>query len=80
MRVAVTFLAYAVLAQAASLPAWLREAAAQPVPIYPPKVSTVVLLQEEHLTVAPDGRRIVRERGAIKLLQRDRVTPSAYRQ
>ena len=60
-------------------PSWLLEAAAQNTPAYPSKVTRVVLLQEEHLTVAPDGRRMIRDRGAMKLLQRDRGAVTAGR-
>ncbi|MBC7927604.1 MAG: DUF3857 domain-containing protein [Bryobacteraceae bacterium] len=60
-------------------PGWVREATAQSVPSYPAKVTKVLLLQEESLTVSPDGRRTIRERGAIKFLARDRGSVSAYR-
>lgn len=50
-------------------PQWTRDAAAQPVPSYAAKVTAVVLLHEEMVTVDADGRRVMRERGAIKILQ-----------
>jgi hypothetical protein len=63
----------------AAAPSWVREAAGQAHGTFPPKVTKVVLLQEEHLTVAPDGKRVIRERGAIKFLQKDRESVAAYR-
>ncbi len=57
------------LQAAEDAPTWVHEAAAQNVPDYPSKVTSVVLLQEEMVTVDPDGRRVMRERGAIKILQ-----------
>src|ERR1044071_652546 len=68
------------IADAASgLPDWLTEAAAHPVPTYPVKVPSVVLLQEEAVTVNADGSRVMRERGAIKLLQPGSDNVRAYR-
>lgn len=54
---------------AADAPDWVRQAMASPQPSYPVKVPSVVLLQEEAVTVDADGRRVMRERGAIKVLQ-----------
>ena len=48
------------------VPDWVRQAAAQTVPQYPAKVFAVSLLQEESVTVDPDGRRVMRERGVVK--------------
>lgn len=67
------------LAAADDVPAWARELAARAVPEYPPKVSTVVLLSEEQVTVAPDGSRTMRERGAVRVLQRLSEEPAAIR-
>ena len=78
MRLALLFVA-ALNVVAAPTPAWVRDAARQTHGPYPPKVTKVVLMQEEHLTVAPDGKRVIRERGAIKFLQRDREPVAAYR-
>jgi hypothetical protein len=61
------------------LPDWLRQAAAQTVPAYPAKVDSVVLFQEEAVTVDADGRRVMRERGAIKILQPNSQKIEAYR-
>ncbi len=61
------------------IPQWVRAEAARTVPVYSAKVSSVVLLQEEQLTVAPDGRRTMRERGVIRILQRSRDAITAWR-
>ncbi len=53
---------------AEEVPAWLADLARQPAKSYPAKVSTVVLLAEEHLTVDEAGRRTMRERGAVRIL------------
>ena len=78
-RIVLALIATALSAYGANIPTWVREAAAQSVPSYPPKVSNVLLLQEEQLTVTPEGHRTIRERGVMKLLQRDRESISAYR-
>jgi hypothetical protein len=57
------------LTAAEDAPSWVRDAASQTVPDYSSKVTSVVLLQEEMVTVDADGRRVMRERGAIKILQ-----------
>jgi hypothetical protein len=53
-----------------NFPEWARQAANWKVSQYPAKVVAVILLHEETLTVAPDGKRTMRERGAVKILQR----------
>ena len=53
----------------APVPDWARQAMAQTAPAYGARVSSVVLLSEENVTVEPDGRRVMRERGAVKALQ-----------
>jgi transglutaminase-like putative cysteine protease len=60
-------------------PDWARQAAARAVPRYPVKVTAVVLFHEESLTVEPDGRRTMRERQAVKILQRSSDNPIATR-
>jgi hypothetical protein len=50
-------------------PDWARKAASAAVPSYPARVTSVMLFHEESLTMDPDGRRTMRERGVIKLLQ-----------
>jgi len=61
------------------VPDWAREAAARSIPDFSSKVSSVALLQEEVVTVDPDGRRVMRERGAIKILQPANEKIQAYR-
>ena len=73
------FVAALPLLAADAPPSWLMEAAAQTTPAYPSKVTRAALLQEEHLTVAPDGKRVIRDRGALKVLQRDRGAVTASR-
>jgi hypothetical protein len=68
------------LARAADpIPDWVTQQAAAKVPSYPAKVTTVTLLEEEVVTVDPDGRRVMRERGAIRVLQPGGEMPEAYR-
>jgi len=66
-------------AYADDVPAWIKDAAALPVPAYPAKVRSVVLLHEEAVTVEADGRRVMRERGAIRILQPNGDSIRAYR-
>ena len=61
------------------VPEWAKEAAVRAVPDFSSKVASVVLLQEETVTVDPDGRRVMRERGAIKILQPSNEKIEAYR-
>lgn len=50
-------------------PEWARDAARmQSKAEYPAKVNAVTLFHEVQLTVNPDGRRLIRERGAIRML------------
>src|SRR5579872_3263229 len=67
------------LAHAANdVPDWVRQVVSGAVPTYPVKVTAAVLLQEEAVTVDADGRRVMRERGVIKILQPggDRISAS----
>lgn len=58
------------LAKAAdAVPEWVKEAAAATVPAYAGKVTSVKLFQEEVVAVDADGRRVMRERGVVKILQ-----------
>src|SRR5215831_13195819 len=50
-------------------PDWVKQAAARTTPEYGVKVISAVLMQEEAVTVEPDGKRVMRERGVIKVLQ-----------
>jgi hypothetical protein len=61
------------------VPQWIRDAASLPAPSYPPKVASVVLLQEEQVNVDGDGRRVMRERGAVRILQQGNHGLAAYR-
>jgi transglutaminase-like putative cysteine protease len=62
------------------IPDWVRQAAAQSVPAYPPKVTSVVLLREETVTVHADGSRLTRVRGVEKILQPGGETVRAGRE
>ena len=79
MRIAALYFIAAACSAADAVPSWVRQAAASAVPTYPAKVDTVVLLQEEQLTVSPDGKRSMHERGAIKFLDKGRRFARAYR-
>ena len=57
------------LQAAGDAPDWVRQAMAAAAPNYPVKVPAAVLFQEEAVTVDPDGHRVMRERGAIRVLQ-----------
>jgi hypothetical protein len=63
-----------------STPAWVHDAALlAPKTDFPAKVSSVVLLHEEHLTVNSDGKWSATERGVIKIVQGGRHNISAWR-
>lgn len=79
MRIGCGLLLAAALYGAEDVPEWARQAAAQPAPGYPAKVYAVGLLQEESVTVDAEGRRVMRERGAIKVLQKSADSIRAYR-
>ena len=76
---AVLLFCIAGLSAAEEVPQWVRDAAAAQVPSYPAKVATVVLFQEEQLTVDSDGRRVMRERGAVRVLKQAKRRLAAYR-
>ncbi len=68
------------LVMAKDAPQWVIDAARQPARSdYPARVSTVVLLQEEQLTVDAAGKRVMRERGVLRILGTGREKVSAYR-
>lgn len=69
MSLLLLLLLLALPAFAADAPAWAKSLAKQPVPAYAKDVQVVVLLNEEQLVVAPDGRRTMRVRGARRILQ-----------
>jgi hypothetical protein len=52
-------------------PQWVREAAANAVPGFGPKVSAVVILAEEHVSAESDGRIVTTTRRATRLLSRE---------
>ncbi len=60
-------------------PDWVMQTASMAAPTYPAKVSSVVLLREEVVTVATDGSRVMRERGALRILQPGNDDVAAYR-
>ena len=52
-----------------SVPDWVRSAAAQTIPAYPPEITAVVLLDDKTLTVSPDGHAIEHHRNVVKILR-----------
>lgn len=63
------FLAAAVLrAGQEPAPDWVKEAASRSLPAYPPEVHTAQLVDDEHLTVAPDGSTTRELREAVRIL------------
>ncbi len=79
MKILCLALALGPILSAADVPDWLQQAATQTVPTYPAKVGRVVLLREEVLTVEPDGRRVMRHREAVKIVQRGAGAPVGRR-
>ena len=79
MKTVCALLVAAALYGAEDMPEWARQAAAQPLPAYSAKVYSAVLLQEENDTVDSDGRRTMRERGVIKVLQKSTKSIEASR-
>jgi hypothetical protein len=59
----------AAYASSASVPDWVKQAAAEKLPAYPAETRAVVLLEETTLTVAPDGRGVEHIRRVIKILR-----------
>ena len=75
-----TLILHGGLARAAEpIPVWVMQQAAVSAPSYSAKVNTVTLLREESVTVDPDGRRVMRERGAVRILQPAGDRIEAYR-
>ena len=62
-------LACAAARAADPIPDWVTQQAAAKVATYPDRVSLVVLFREEAVTLDPDGRRVMHERGAVRILQ-----------
>lgn len=52
-----------------SVPDWVRTAAQQKLPDYPPETNAVVLLEDTTYTVAPDGSAVEHHRHVIKILR-----------
>jgi hypothetical protein len=52
-----------------SVPDWVRTAAAQKFPAYPPETNAVVLLNDTTYTVAPDGTAVEHVRRVTKILR-----------
>src|SRR3974390_1850611 len=69
----------ALFAAGDEVPDWVKQAAAIRLPDYPAQVTSVVLFREEAVTVDADGRRVMRERGAAKVLQPSGEKLEAYR-
>ena len=63
----------------AAAPEWVKQAASRIVPEYPAKVSSVVLLADESVAIDVDGKRVMHERGAVKILQRGGDAIQAFR-
>ena len=56
-------------AKSDSVPDWVRAAASQTIPAYPPETNAVVLLDDTRYTVAPDGRAVEHVRHVVKILR-----------
>jgi len=52
-----------------SVPDWVRDAAKEPLPIYPPNTDAVILLLEDTYTVNLDGKAVEHYREVIKILR-----------
>jgi hypothetical protein len=59
----------AVAAKHDSVPDWVRAAAAQTLPIYPPETNAVVLLEDTTYSVSPDGQATEHYRRVVKILR-----------
>src|SRR5947209_2205628 len=64
-----SFLVVPVCAAKDSVPDWVRTAAAQKIPAYPPETNAVILLDDTTYTVAPDGTAIEHNRSVMKILR-----------
>ncbi|HYK92154.1 MAG TPA: DUF3857 domain-containing protein [Acidobacteriota bacterium] len=80
MRYLLAFLLAGGLGFAKDLPQWVLDAAHQSAKSeYPVKVAALALLQEESLAVDSGGKRTMRERGVIRILQPSRSKLMAFR-
>jgi hypothetical protein len=52
-----------------SVPDWVRTAAEQKIPDYPPETNAVVLLEDTTYTVTPDGNAVEHYRRVVKILR-----------
>jgi transglutaminase-like putative cysteine protease len=52
-----------------SVPDWVRTAAEQKIPLYPPETNAVVLLEDTTYTVAPNGQATEHYRRVVKILR-----------
>jgi hypothetical protein len=81
MKTALLLLLANAVMSAKDIPAWVREAGQQPVKSdYPAKVTRVALLQEERLAVDADGKRVMTERRATRILRSSPRAPIAWRE
>jgi hypothetical protein len=69
-----------ILSAADDTPPWLRDLARVQLPQFDAKVNTVVLLNEEHTTVAESGKLSTTTRTALKILARQGVEVAFYDQ
>jgi hypothetical protein len=53
------------------VPSWVREAAATSVPVFGPKTSAVVLLDEQKISVESDGRLVTTNHHVVRILTRE---------
>lgn len=56
---------------AAEMPAWMRQAASSNIPAYERDVPAVVLLNEQQVTLGPDGKLVTIENFAVKILNNE---------
>src|SRR5882724_1390388 len=81
MKTALLLLLAHGLITAKDIPAWVRQAGQQQTKSdYPAKVTTLTLLREERLSVDPDGKRVMTERRATKILRSSPRAPIAWRE
>ena len=74
------FLGVATPSSGADMPAWLVEASRRSLPALEAGADAVVLHDEEHVTVQPDGRLVTRRRYAVRVLNKDGAPAAALRE
>lgn len=62
----------------ADAPDWLREASTVSLPQYPAKTPAAVVLQEEAVTIDPNGKQLRTTRYAIKVLNREGIRKAKF--